>query len=443
MNTPMIQQGAQALPAYLQARQGRGLAQTLTQNLGVSAPPRVSIKGGRFNLVDPGGNEIPVPTFDPHIGVYLDACIVDANEHLSRQYYDKPFDPQAQAYEAPACWSDNGVAPSASAQKPQSPTCNGCEKAVWGSKTSTVSGKAVPACAMHQKLALYVPGFDQMMFQLQVPPNSLKNLRQYIASFSGQQIDLNSVITRIHFDLQTQGTLLFTGVGLITEQMYQVSEQAYAEKKTDALVGRNDVPRTAPIPAIAGPAAHHTPVPPVEMAQPTQFAQGAPQAPFASGMQADMAAGTAYAPQFAAQGGGAPGFTTPQQGFQPPPPVPAAPQQGFQPPPQQGFQAAPQGWAPGPQNPPAGTFANPAPQQSAPVQQNAPAASPEAPKRRRGRPAAQPAPPQPGPAQQSAPQAPFPGPGQSGPSFGVGGASAAGADMIAMLRESGIFGANQ
>ena len=66
---------------------------------------------GRFTLVDASNNEIPVPTFDPKIGVYLDAAIIDVNEHMSRMYYIKDYDP-GTAGAPPDCWSDNGVAAS-------------------------------------------------------------------------------------------------------------------------------------------------------------------------------------------------------------------------------------------------------------------------------------------------------------------------------------------
>ena len=72
--------------------------------------------------------------------------------------------------------------PPVSPAVPQSPTCASCPKAEWGSKVSRVSGKGVPACGKYQKLALYPLG-DEILFLLRVPPNSLSNLRDYLAKY--------------------------------------------------------------------------------------------------------------------------------------------------------------------------------------------------------------------------------------------------------------------
>ena len=109
------------LPDYIQNRQSRGLAQRVSQNLGTSSPPYLSIMGNKFTLVDAAGNEQPIPTYeaDPvkcmrgqNPGPYADVVIVDVNDHVSRIFYDVPFDPSAQSYQPPACFSHNGLAPS-------------------------------------------------------------------------------------------------------------------------------------------------------------------------------------------------------------------------------------------------------------------------------------------------------------------------------------------
>jgi hypothetical protein len=238
------------LPAHLQRFQARDIGTTLSHNLGTAAPPYVSIAGGRFSLIDAAGNEQPVPTFDPAIGVYLDACVIDANEHISRIYYAQKYDPAAATFNPPDCWSDNGVAPSVSCSSPQARSCtpdpehvHGCKWAVWGSATSNLN-KAIPACQQVQKIALLIPGM-QTLFLLRVPPNSHKHLRAYQETCKGSGVMIADVITRIYFDQTTQGTLLFKGVNYIDEPTAVLRQAAYSEKKTDALVGRTDVPRVA------------------------------------------------------------------------------------------------------------------------------------------------------------------------------------------------------
>ena len=129
---------APQLPAFLQNRQSKALATELSANLGAGSPPYISIMGNRFTLIDSAGDEEPVQTYSPQIGPYLDCVLIDAGKHISKIFYDKPFDPNATQYEAPVCWSDNGVGPSRNAAKPQSPTCAACPNAVWRSKVSAI-----------------------------------------------------------------------------------------------------------------------------------------------------------------------------------------------------------------------------------------------------------------------------------------------------------------
>lgn len=271
-----------SLPAYLQQYQAPDVGAALSANLGSAMPPHVSIGGGRFTLIDASNNEIPVPTFDPTIGVYLDACIVDVNEHMSRQYFSKPYDPSAPG-ERPDCYSDNGSAPSISAPTPQSPTCAACPQAVWGSKISA-QGNKIPACTQKQKMALLVPGFPTL-FLLAVPPNSHSYLREYTERAKGNQMNLANVVTRISFVPGVQGTLQFAPVNYIDEPTAKLRQAAYAEKKTDALIGRNDVARPAGVIAGAGydrpPAVSINNSPPVQLAPmqqtPSPMQQVAPQ----------------------------------------------------------------------------------------------------------------------------------------------------------------------
>jgi hypothetical protein len=241
------------LPAYLQQYQAPDIASSLSANLGSAMPPHVSIGGGRFTLIDAGNNEIPVPTFNPQLGVYLDACIMDVNDNISRIYFVGSYDPNQEGVR-PDCFSDNGIAPSISASSPQANSCmadptgvNGCKWAVWGSKINA-NGKGVPACSSKQKVALLVPGF-QTLFLLAVPPNSHGPLREYTEKCKGHGINMANLITRISFVPGVQGTLQFQAVGYIDEPTAKLRQAAYAEKKTDALVGRTDMPR--PIGTIA------------------------------------------------------------------------------------------------------------------------------------------------------------------------------------------------
>lgn len=236
----------QNLPSYLQQYQAPDVGAALSANLGSAMPPHVSIADNRFVLIDAGNNEIPVPTFDPQIGVYLDAAIIDVNSVMSRIYFAGNFDKNADGVR-PDCFSDNGVGPSVSANSPQAPTCAICPRAEW--TKINANGKKVPWCSQKQKIALLIPGFSTL-FLLAVPPNSHPLLREYVELCKGNGTNMADLVTRIWF--VSQGTLGFRPLSYIDEPTAQLRQAAYAEKKTDMLVGRNDVAR--PAGAIAAPA---------------------------------------------------------------------------------------------------------------------------------------------------------------------------------------------
>ncbi len=229
------------LPAHLQNLQTPDIGGVLSANLGSAMPPHVSIGGGRFTLIDASNNEIPVPTFDPVIGVYLDAAIIDVNPVMSRIYFEGNYDANAEGVR-PACFSDNGVGPSIASSTPQAPTCAACPRSEW-TKVNP-NGKKVPWCTHKQKVALLIPGFD-VLFLLAVPPNSHGPMREYVERCKGNGVNMANLVTRMSFVPNIQGTLQFTPVSYIDAPTAELRQKAYVEKKTDALVGRNDVARGA------------------------------------------------------------------------------------------------------------------------------------------------------------------------------------------------------
>lgn len=241
---------APQLPAHLANRRSRNLAEALTANLGVGSPPYVSIMGNRFTLVDSAGAEITVPTYDPQIGPYIDCVLIDLLERTSKIFYDRPFDPGAQQYEPPACFSDNGIGPSANAAKPQSLTCAACPQGMWGSKVSAVSGKGVKACNDIQKIAVLVPGHE-MPFLLRLPPNSRTNLRAYTEKFRASGVQLDFVVTRISFEQGQLGTLKFDGAAFVDEALTIQIDKILDAKATDVMIGRTDMPRQGALEPLA------------------------------------------------------------------------------------------------------------------------------------------------------------------------------------------------
>lgn len=260
------------LPAHLANRQSHNIAEKAVVGLGAAIPPHISIRGNTFTAVDAAGNEAP-------IGALLDIVVVDSAEQPAKRYYKNKWTPDSN--EPPTCWSSNGVVPDAAATERQARTCAECAQNERGSAVSAMSGVAIKACRDEKWLAVLLPQWPQMLFQLVVTPGSFKNWQSFAKNF-GNGVDISDVITRVSFQPQVNGVLVFEILGYaqnnpqyITQDILGVLEAAWAENKTDALVGRSEqVALPAPIqtqtvlPAVGQPLPQQQPAPFVPAAAP-------------------------------------------------------------------------------------------------------------------------------------------------------------------------------
>lgn len=230
------------LPDFLKNRRSATLNQRAQVAIGTSNPPHLSLMGNRFTLVDAAGAKRPVDSLS------IDVIICDQLEHRSKIYYEE-WDPNNPA--PPICFSDNGIAPSINASEPQALRCDACPMNEWGSETSKVTGKGIKACKDQLKVAFFLPAEPDMVYLLRIPPNSLKNFGAYVGKFAGTGVDLTDAVTRVSFKQGVQGTLEFAGVSLIDQAMFDAREAILDSKRTDALVGRLDTPRTGALPTPA------------------------------------------------------------------------------------------------------------------------------------------------------------------------------------------------
>jgi hypothetical protein len=236
----------------LQNRASRGIAAQLATSLPSGTVPYLSIKGSRFTLFDAAGNERQVGFMDSQVGMALDVCVVDSNPHVSKIYYAKAYDPNADVSLPPDCWSDNGIAPSSQAAAPQHRDCKTCPHNQWGSDTSRITGKSTKACNDVQKVAIAVPGQGDMVFLLRIPPASLKHMAKYIqeiGSFSagGRKVDICDLVTRVYFDKDAVGILKFTAAGWVDAETAAIADKAYESKATESIVGKLDRPYTGEV----------------------------------------------------------------------------------------------------------------------------------------------------------------------------------------------------
>jgi hypothetical protein len=329
------------LPDYLRnADHGhRRMIDVLGETLGAGSVPYLSIAGGAFTLKNSMGAQ-RIGAMDPTVGLYIDVCIMDQNEHMSKIFYEEDFQAGQTEYKPPECFSHNGIGPSIQSAKPQARTCAECQWFAWNSAISSFSGKGVKACADAQMLALMFPD-DNQIWLLRVPPNSLKNLKNYRESLVRMTGDMRDLVTRIWFEQGKIGSLKFQAVSYLDEKSAAIRNQLLKARLTDTVVGRNDKPR--PADAALPPPVQPQPAPVQSQAflsaqpapvQPQAFLPQAPQQAAAAEppKQTRRRRNTAQVPQNVApaqENSPVAPFMQPQQGFAPSAPPaqhqPAAP----------------------------------------------------------------------------------------------------------------------
>ena len=231
------------LPEALANRQRRvSVSDDATQGLGISRGAHCSIRAARFRLIDANGVETLIPN------LYLDVVIIRANPKDSKLYFQGPYNPDSG--DPPACYSDNGIGPSSNALQPQSPLCSSCPHNQMNSKINPQTGKGSKACSDRKKLAFIIPGDSTVnVFELQVPPDSLGNLKAYAKFLSsqatgGRKADIGDMITRLTFDSEaSHPKLKFEPVGWADDTYtLEMIDYIYDQGLDVAAVGLHDVP---------------------------------------------------------------------------------------------------------------------------------------------------------------------------------------------------------
>ena len=183
------------VPAHLAGRVGvpSVLAQSMTGGLSSGQSfPRISIKGARFRIVE-GDTETVLESTN------LDVVVVGANPRLSKTWYAKQWDKDAEPT-GPDCFSLDGIGPDPESESPQNDLCASCPQNAWGSKV-TPSGQQIKACSDNKRLAV-VSADDASgpVYLLSVTPAALKGLNQYQKELSVRGIPPEIVKTRVSFD---------------------------------------------------------------------------------------------------------------------------------------------------------------------------------------------------------------------------------------------------
>ena len=180
------------IAARIAARQQAGTKSSIAESIvgdGVSIP-RVSIRAGRFRLVENG--------VETTVGVSLDTIIVGANPRVSKVFYAKAYDP-ADTDARPACWSHDGIKPDAQVDRPVNASCADCPHNVLGSKILP-SGAKSKMCADQRHLALVPAADPTKVYSLTVPVSGMKALREYFKELTNYGVNPEEAVTELGFD---------------------------------------------------------------------------------------------------------------------------------------------------------------------------------------------------------------------------------------------------
>jgi hypothetical protein len=246
------------IAARIAARQQSGTKSSVAAAIvsdGLSIP-RISIRAGRYRLVE-GGVETPV-------GINLDVVIIGANPRVSKVFYAGEYDPNAEAT-PPACYSNDGVAPDPSVDKPVCSNCAACPHNVLGSKILK-SGAKSKTCADQRHLAVVAAADPSKVYSLTVPVSGMKALREYFKELGNYGIGPEEVITELGFDdTASFPKIIFRQKGFVPEKVLGSVDELVASD--DAKIAtRQMAPKGAP--ALAAPPAHAAIAAPVAPAAP-------------------------------------------------------------------------------------------------------------------------------------------------------------------------------
>lgn len=234
------------IAARIAARQQAGTKSAVAAAVvsdGVSIP-RISIRAGRYRLVEEG--------VETTVGVTLDTIIVGANPRVSKVFYGKQFDASATDVR-PDCWSNDGLKPDASVNAPVHNQCADCPHNVLGSKILP-SGAKSKMCADQRHLAVVAAADPTKVYSLTVPVSGMKALREYFKELGNYGIGPEEVVTELGFDDSASfPKITFKQKGYVPEKAI-ARVDAMLESDPVKVATRQMAPQAAG-PALAAPAA--------------------------------------------------------------------------------------------------------------------------------------------------------------------------------------------
>jgi hypothetical protein len=237
------------LPAYLRGAEAAGINDDLTAHAS-SGFPVLSIKGKTFSVSRGGERTVLMNPKDPDsVASSLELVILKANKGTSKVFYAKGYVEGGEAGK-PDCFSNEGVKPDASVEKPQAKSCAVCPKAQWGSKISD-DGRKGKACQDSVRIAVAAPDAINDPMLLRVPPASIKALGEFgdlLKKRGGGKLAYNMVVTRVGFVAEEASPkLTFKPVGMLSDEAYALVKDTVQSDTVQSILGNGysfEVPET-------------------------------------------------------------------------------------------------------------------------------------------------------------------------------------------------------
>lgn len=179
--------------------------------------PRISLRGRKFRLIE-GGEEIRKPADELFVVIL---AVEPGSGLMAKTYYEKGY--QSGDSSPPDCSSSNGIHPDSWVSNPVSAKCNGCPKNAFGSAQSRNGGKA-KACKDSKRLWVVEPdNITGTVYALGIPVTSLKAMAEYGSMLKSNGVPSAAVITRLHMKDTEFPELLFDFVGVLEQNVMEVS----------------------------------------------------------------------------------------------------------------------------------------------------------------------------------------------------------------------------
>jgi hypothetical protein len=235
-------EGSSKLPAYLKAFNVSELNADLTAHAGGGFPV-ISIKGKTFAIVRDGERTvIPNPKDPESPATSIEVVIIKANKNTSKVFYMKGYDKDSSEGQKPDCYSNDGIAPAADAQNPQSKKCATCPHNQWGSRVTDKGTSKGKACADTVRLAVAPAGQLNDPMLLRVPPASIRTLGEFGQTLAKRGVGYNMVVTKIAFDAEAESPkLTFKPIGFLDEDGFAEVREVMESKIVSDILGASPV----------------------------------------------------------------------------------------------------------------------------------------------------------------------------------------------------------